>query len=192
MTSRIMRSVAVLAAAAAVTVGLATQAHAAIVDRGSWSESGTDSFDDCGFVVDVQWSDPGSWKIQSRQPGSEAFYGSFAAEYRDVLTNPETGVWMVVYGKYTFREIKATHVEGDIYQFRQHTAGVPIVVEDSDGNVVLRDRGLVVWEQVFDTFGDGEPSGEPISFELVSTHDPHPELYMTDEERCAKIAELIG
>jgi hypothetical protein len=42
------------------------------------------------------------------------------------------------------------------------------VVEDSDGNVVLRDRGRLTFRALFDTLGDGEPGGELLEQELTS------------------------
>lgn len=109
-----------------------------------------------------------------------------------MLTNPETGKFAVQSGHRVYKEIKATHVEGDIYSFRVHDAGVPYTLQNSDGDVVVRDRGLVVWEDLFDTKGDGEPGGEGLEFNLVSTHGPHSALSWTDEQYCAQLADLIG
>jgi hypothetical protein len=66
----------------------------------------------------------------------------------------------VVRGRLTFNEVGATRVEGSIFEFRTVEAGQPFVVEDSDGNLVARNRGSVHIRYLFDTQGDDEPGGE--------------------------------
>lgn len=112
-------------------------------------------------------------------------------EYHEVLTNHETGEWFVVRGHSVFREIKATHVEGDVYTFRAHEAGQPFVVENSDGRVVLRDRGLIVREALFDTLGDSEPGGVILDVAVQAVRGPHPG-FAEDFDFCALAQELIG
>lgn len=192
MTNRITRGATVTAAAATMALGTATAAHAAVLDSGTWDFSYTDSFDACGFPVEIEGHSSGSYSVTSRQPGSQTFYYSDRSQYREVLTNPGTGKWAVISGHAVFKEIKATHVDGDIYTFRVHEAGAPFTLEDSNGNVVLRDRGLVEWEHLFDTHGDGQPGGTTLDFTLVSTRGPHTALNMTDQELCAMLGTLIG
>ena len=78
---------------------------------------------------------------------------------------------------YRFQEVKATQVEGTIYEFTQKDAGQPFVVEDSSGRVVLRDRGSIRFHVVFDTKGDGEPGGEFVEFLGFEVHGPHPGFF---------------
>ena len=61
----------------------------------------------------------------------EAFLQEAAFSFRDVITNPETGRWFVVRGHSQAHEIKATHVEGTVYEFVAIQAGQPYVIEDS-------------------------------------------------------------
>jgi hypothetical protein len=106
-----------------------------------------------------------------------------------VLTNPETGAFMVVRGQFLFREFTARQVSGDIWEFTAHEVGQPFVVEDSDGNVVLRDRGRVTFRAVLDTLGDSQPGGILLEEEITGVHGPHPGL---STDFCAIATDLIG
>lgn len=191
---RRLQGMAVLVAALALMLAVAPAAHATIVDSGSGSDSGEGSFDDCGFVIDdaatVSWR---YWiRADGKEDSAQAFFGNVQIEHRAVFTNHETGDWFVIRGHFTLKDVKATLVEGDVYRFRQQQAGQPVVVEDSDGRVVLRDRGVVVWDQLFDTLGDNQPGGEELSAEVTGVHGPHPGLGLGDEGFCELATELIG
>jgi hypothetical protein len=95
---------------------------------------------------------------------------------------------MVIRGKGNFREVKATHVEGDIYRFRVQLAGQPFVIESGAGDVVYRERGLLVFDVLFDTFGDDEPGGEELSFDLVGVRGYSGFI----DDLCPLVTELIG
>ena len=56
-------------------------------------------------------------------------------------------------------ETKATHVSGTIFEFTSVNAGQPFVVRDSDGNLILRDRGVIRQVIQVDTLGDVVPGG---------------------------------
>jgi hypothetical protein len=153
--------------AAGLLLGTAPAALAGMVEREQWSfsESFTDDF--CGLDAEFEVEAHGQYMIRADKPGSSAFLFSNVFEWRDVITNPETGAWIVIRGRENHREVKATHVEGDIYRFRVQLAGQHFVIENSDGEVVYRNRGLLVFDQLFDTLGDDEPGGEELSWELV-------------------------
>jgi hypothetical protein len=75
-----------------------------------------------------------------------------------------------------FKDLTAHHVAGNIWEFTQHLAGQPFVIEDSDGNVVLRDRGLVTIRVLFDTLEDSQPGGITLEVEITGVHGPQPRL----------------
>jgi hypothetical protein len=177
--------------AALVTMMLLASTAAAtarIVERERWSFD--ESFDEefCGIDTEVDVAGSGLFMLRADRPGSTAFLVSNVFEYRETITNPATGEWLVIRGKVNFRDVKATHVEGDIYRFRAQTAGQHFVIEDRHGKVVYRDRGLLVFEVLFDTLGDDEPGGEELSFELVEMRG-HPG-YLDDI--CDLALDLIG
>ena len=89
----------------------------------------------------------------------------------------------------TIHEIKATQVEGSVYEVTQLEVGQPFVVEDSEGNVVARDRGSIRYHFVFDTGGDTEPGGEFVEFLGADVNGPHPGFFT---DRCSYAADLTG
>jgi hypothetical protein len=155
--------------------------------------SGTDSFTDCGgFQVESTFS--GRVMIKDATPTTDGqfFYFQDNYQYRDVITNPETGEFVVVRGNAIFKEVQPRQEEGTVFTFLTHEAGQPFVVEDSSGRVVLRDRGMITLSYVFDTLGDSEPGGvfleDPV---VVRVSGPHPG-FEEAFDFCALITSLIG
>ena len=83
-------------------------------------------------------------------------------------------------------------MSGNIYEFTAIEAGQPVVWEDSAGNVVLRDRGVIRHTALFDTFGDGQPGAEFIEETLVQAAAPHPAFAEDFPFACELAAELTG
>jgi hypothetical protein len=154
--------------------------------------SGTDSFsfDDCGFTLEVESEFEGHFLLRVDK-GGEAFLVKDTFSYRDVLTNPETGQWFVQRGKGLFHEIKATLIGGTIYEFVAVEAGQPFVIEDSAGNVVVRDRGVIRHTALFDTLGDGTPGAVFLEETHTAVNGPHPG-FADDFPFCEIAAELTG
>jgi len=154
--------------------------------------SGSDSFDysDCGYPIEVEAEFEGTASIRvGKNRDSSAFFLRQSFSFREVHTNPLTGEWFVIRGHSTFIEVKATQIEGSIYEFTQVESGQPFGVEDSSGRVVLRDRGSIRYHVVFDTGGDDLPGGEFIDFLGVDVSGPHPGF---DGEFCRVAGDLVG
>ena len=153
--------------------------------------SGTDSFTEngCGFPLDVASTFRGHAHVRST-PGGQAFLQHLNVSFRDVWTNRETGRSFVVRGHTVLQEIRATQVDGTIYEFEAIEAGQPFVIEDSRGRVVVRDRGVIRHTFLFDTLGDGMPGGEFIDGSAV-VHGPHPG-FADDFPFCEIAADLTG
>jgi hypothetical protein len=193
-TNRRMKTVTVaglasLAAMAVLAFG-AGPAAATVVESGFYSGTDSYSFDDCGFTLNVESEFSGHFVLRADK-GGEAFYGKDNFAYRDVYTNPETREWFVIRGNGLFSEIKATQVSGNIYEFVAIEAGQPFVLEDSAGNVVVRDRGVIRSTALFDTLGDGVPGAEFIEETHLSVSGPHPG-FAEDFPFCEIAAELTG
>lgn len=188
MRHRTLRGMAVLVTAVTLLLGSASLTLAKVVERDRYSF--TDSFtgEECGIVVEVESEVSGVFMLRRDKQNSPAFLLSDVFEYREVVTNPETGNWLVVRGKGNFREVKATQVDGDIYHFRAQLAGQHFVIENADGQVVYRDRGLLVFDVLFDTLGDDVPGGEELSFELAAVRG-HPGFI---DDLCPLIHDLLG
>lgn len=187
------RSAAAWLAALAVIATLALGASPAagtVIASGFYSGTDSFSFDDCGFTLDVESEFSGHFVLRADK-GGEAFYIHDNFRHRDVHTNAETGKWFVVRGRGLFSEIKATQVSGNIYEFVAIEAGQPFVLEDSAGNVIVRDRGVIRTTALFDTLGDGVPGAEFIEETLLSVHGPHPG-FAEDFPFCEIAAELTG
>jgi hypothetical protein len=181
--------VAALTVAAAMAVPSTAQA-APPLENIHYEFTDSSSFDDCGFTIESEVAGSGHFMVREIEGSDgQAFLGHDNYRYREVLTNPATGAWFVITGHALFKEMTGRQIEGDIWEFTAHEAGQPFVVEDSDGNVVLRDRGRLTFRAVFDTLGDGEPGGELIEQELTSISGPHPGFIA---DFCEIATELIG
>jgi hypothetical protein len=188
MRHRTTRMLTVALLVAGMTIASMSTALARIIEQDRWSFSDSYSDEVCGIDVEIDVTASGLFMIRAGRPGSPAFFVSNVYEFREVVTNPETGASMVVRGKGNFREVTATQVDGDIYRFRAQEAGQLFVIEDSAGRVVYRDRGLLVFESLFDTFGDDVPGGEELSFEVVEMRGFPGYL----DDVCGIVEDLIG
>lgn len=187
-----MRVRSALMVAALISAVLAPgAAHAAPpVDhvRGEIAEAG--SFDDCGFRIDFDLTARFHVLMrEARDSDGQAFLGQEDFHFRNVLTNPATGAWFLVRGDAVFKEMTARHIEGDIWEFTAQEVGQAFVVENSAGEVVLRDRGRLTLRAVFDTLGDSQPGGILLEEEITGVSGPHPGL---DTDFCAIATDLIG
>jgi hypothetical protein len=175
----------------AVVVALGgTPVSATVVERGRFSDQGSFSYDDCGFLVNVDFEFTSKFRIrQGKRKTASAFFLLDNLTYREVHTNAETGEWFLIRGRAIFNETKATRVEGSIFKFESVEAGQPFVVENSAGEIVLRDRGAIRRTILFDTQGDDQPGGEEIAILDVDVRGPHPGFFA---DFCDLVNELIG
>ena len=178
-----------LVAAVLLAVSIAASAQATVRDRLHYEDEWSFQ-EDCGFPVDVTGSASGLFILRegkNRDDGVFPFMDRLS--YRETWTNQQTGDWFVIRGHLLFNEVKATHVAGNVFEFRSVEAGQPFVVEDSDGNVVERNRGSVRVTFLFDNGGDDEPGGLYLDVIDVRVAGPHPSL---EKDPCDYAAELIG
>ena len=184
---------AMLVSAVAMTAALllgAIPAHATVVDRGHFSDPISFTYDDCGFDVSVEGAVSGHYRVRAGTGSREsAFFLLERFSFSEVHTNEDTGESLTLEGRVLFNEIKATHVEGNIFEFVAVEAGQPFVLYDADGNLVLRDRGSIHHRSLFDTGGDDQPGGEFIEYLGAEVHGPHPAF---GPDFCEIITPLIG
>lgn len=124
--------------------------------------------------------------------------------FRETWRNLRTGKRFIVSGHGHFTETSATFVAnsdvpadlvppeglvGPVYLFRSRNVGNPFTVKTSDGRIVLRDHGVLVGDNLFDTLGDSQPGGTSLNFEVIKVIGPHPGL---DADICAIAADLTG
>ena len=177
-----------LLAASVVALSM-TGAYASPQITGNFAESGTEEV--CGIPIDFDFTQTVR-HFDREVPGSDgqAYRGHFVVNFSNVLTNPANGEWLIVRGHEVDNELSARHVDGNIWEFTAQSAGQPFMIENSDGKVVLRDRGRTTSRFLFDTLGDGQPGGELLEVETTGVFGPHPSL--GTDAFCAVLTELIG
>jgi hypothetical protein len=189
MGRRSFLAATVLGVAAVMVFGTA-QAGATIVERGTYSDPYSFGYDDCGFEVSVDGTASGHFLIRAGKGKRDtAFFLNDNYSYVETHTNAETGAFFTVMGNAIFHETKATRLEGNLFEFEAVEAGQPFVMYDSDGNLVLRDRGSIHHRAIFDTLGDDIVGGELIEELEPDVNGPHPAF---ESDLCPIITELIG
>jgi hypothetical protein len=178
-----------LATAAALTTVAAAAAPAAVVEKGRIVD-GTYGFAyDCGFPVEVTGIASGNFRLrEGAGDDATAFFSLDRISFREIHTNAQTGEWFSVSGHFANNEVSATRVEGSLFEFRTIKAGLLAVIEDSDGNLVSRNRGVLRRTILFDTGGDQEPGGEfveLVDLDLAGSHENFDRI-------CDVATELIG
>jgi hypothetical protein len=164
-------------------------AGATIYEKGRFTEEISFSYD-CGFPVEVEGEVSGQFRIrQGKGKTASFFFFRGTSSFREVHTNTETGEWFVVRGHTVFNEVKARRVEGTIFRVTAILAGQPFTVENSAGEVVLRDRGVIRHTLLFDTEGDDVPGGVEVEFLAADVRGPHPGF---DADFCELVSGLIG
>jgi hypothetical protein len=188
--TRIHNLAAVAAATVAVVLLGGTPAEATIVERGHYSDDYSFDYSDCGLDVAVEGTASGHFRIRAGKGKTDtAFFLNDNFPYTETHTNVETGAFLTITGNGVFNEVKATRVEGTIFELEAVEAGQPFRVYDSDGNLVLRDRGSRRHRILFDTLGDDMPGGEVIFEFPTEVHGAHPGF---DTDFCEIIRPLIG
>jgi hypothetical protein len=187
------RCIATAAALAlAVLASAAAPAHAQVINREHFAFSFSEETELCGIAVqqDTEVSGTAHERVGKRTADS-AFFAHVTYQYTDTFTNPATGEFLVIEGHALFQDIRATRVEGTVFQFTSVEAGQVVVLRDSSGRVVLRDRGVIRSTLLFDTLGDDTPGGEEVGERLtVRLAGRHPSF---DEDAfCAAVEDLIG
>jgi hypothetical protein len=190
MSVRAVRSLVVATGMMVALAVCAAPAGATVIHEGT--DSGTDHFtdDSCGFTLAVDVSFQTRTQLRVDQTG-QAFLEHTIFRTTETVTNPATGGYFYIVHRGLYHEIKATQVEGTVYEFVAVEAGQPFVIKDASGNVVSRDRGVIRHTFLFDTLGDSQPSGNFIVELSDDIHGPHP-AFAEDFPFCEIAATLTG
>lgn len=192
-TSARRRAAVGLAMALGATVALASPAEATIVHTEHYEGTFQDAFPLCGIDVELDVEFSGRIKIrEGKGRDAGAFFLQDHFSVLETFTNPANGKYFTISRNGVFQELKATRIEGSIFEFIAHEVGQPFVLRDMDGNVVVRDRGAIVYRSVFDTLGDDQPGGIELDFEVVKIAGPHPGFAPSDEDVCGVVTSLLG
>lgn len=167
-----------------------TSAGAEVLGPERFTEVDSFTYSDCGYPIRVDVEREGTISYRVGKHGDESvFFARGNVSFREVHTNELTGEHFVVSGHSSFRDLRATHVEGSVYEVVQQQTGQPFVVEDSSGDVVARDRGLLRFTIVVDTGGDDDPDSAFLDFLGFEVRGPHPGF---ENPFCAYAGDLVG
>ena len=183
------RACRTLATAAALSAVFAAPAPAAMFEKGRIVDGNYGFAYDCGFPVEVTGLASGNFHMrEGTGDDATAFFSFDRISFREIHTNTLTGEWFSISGHFVNSEVSATRIEGSLFEFRIIKAGPVAVIEDSDGTLVSRDRGLMRRTILFDTGGDQEPGGAFIELVDLDFAGPHP----TFDRLCDVATELTG
>ena len=164
----------------------ATSAHYSFVDRFT--------YDDCGFRVDVESTNTGTFHLRSGHAGDPTPYLFDNYEWHSTTTNPANGKWFTEEGNGQYRDLKITNVEGTVYTFQAIESGRPYSLTDMDGNKLFFDRGRLLVTFQVDTKGDDDLSNDeeiPGSFQLLADNGSHPAWHF-DGDFCEIVVDLLS
>jgi hypothetical protein len=157
----------------------AVPAQAAPLERENYS--GTDSFDIdvCGFSIHDEVTFEGVFMLKAPEsPGAPPRYFD-NYDTREVLTANGRTAYLNHQGLY--KDLRIRHVEGTIYEFTAIETGQPWVLRDQDGNVLIRDRGLLRTQFQVDTLGDTDLDNDVFidgTFSLLKDAGRHDAFYL--------------
>ena len=181
-------SLAVSAVAVVTALGAGT-ARATVVERDHYtSEPYSFSHHDCGFTVDVAGTTSGHFRTRAGNAKTDtAFFGLDNYSFTETQTNRTTGKFVTITANAVFNEVRAKRVEGNIFEFWAVEAG-QFRMFDSNGRLVARDRGSILWHILFDTGGDEVPGGEVVEEFPPTLRGKHPGF----ENYCQLLTQLTG
>lgn len=121
-----------------------------------------------------------------------AFFGHNNYSYVDTFTNIANDKFFTISGNGLNQDVRATRVEGSIFEFVSHDVGQPYTVRDMSGAVVLRDRGSLSFTYLFDTLGDNVPGGTFLQDVSLRVSGPHPGFFLDEADVCPSVIGMIG
>jgi hypothetical protein len=135
----------------------------------------TTTFDDlCGIPVTTHVVARENGIVRLDRRGDPVF--KLSGRARITWVNPATGLWVTNFIAGQFREIRIVeNPDGTTTIFSTNT-GIPELLRSSDGTVLVKDVGRIVFASTFD-FGDPGDFEDDVflGFEIVSVSGPHPE-----------------
>jgi hypothetical protein len=143
----------------------------------------------CGIDVQIEGTFSAKGRVRTGTGKlATAFFEHVNFEFSETWT-AANGNFVTVTGKGLFNEVKAVPLGGNLFRFSAVQAGQPFRLYDSEGNLVLRDRGVIRLSAVFDTLGDATPGGDLVVEFEPSVRGPHPGFF--DETLCPVLVPLL-
>jgi hypothetical protein len=169
---------ALLAAAAVAAFAVVPAAQGAIFERFRFvDEPYSLEAEICGIEVQIEGTATGATRIRTGTGKlATAFFEHTSVAYSETWT-AANGRSVTVTGHSIFNEVKAVPLGANVFRFTAIQAGQPFRLYDSQGNLLLRDRGVIRFGYVLDTLGDATPGGVVIEFLEPSVRGPHPGFF---------------
>jgi len=175
-----------------VVMAGAVPAQATIFEKGHFSFQDSFEEDLCGIAVRHDFEVTGNFRTRTGKGDlDQAFFGQGNNRFTDTFTNLGTDASFSIEGTVVDKDVKATPLGGNVFEFRFQEAGT-VVVCDMDGDVVLRDSGVFRTTIVFDTLGDSMPGGDVLDETVDRVSGPHPLFEMDEAAFCDTVHDLIG
>ena len=172
------RWVVALAVAPLLAAGVPT-ASASPLEHENYSFTDSFDFDDCGFTIHDEATGKGTFILKApRTPGGPPLLMDNYEVHETLTANGRT---LFVDHQGMYKDLHATLVEGTVYRFVAQESGRPFTVTDDAGNVLFRDRGLLVQTFLVDTLGDTDLENDVFiegSYELLADRGSHPGFYI--------------
>jgi dienelactone hydrolase len=169
---------------ALIAATLATSSASATISERERSVRNAYEFDawDCGYRMHVVGVETHllKWRVSTKIDDFLYFTNNYA--FQETWT-ADDGRFFTLSGNGIFKDVKATSLGGSLYQFTIHENGQPIVITNSEGVVVSRDRGNLTASFTID-FATGEEN-----FLGLQLRGPHP-LFGVD--LCQAVAPLTA
>jgi hypothetical protein len=186
---RARKLLGVLLATAVVGLVAVPAAQATIFERFRFVEQYSFPEEICGIEVEIEGTVSVHGRIRTGKGNqATAFFGHFNIDYSETWT-AANGRFVTVTGNSVFNEVKAVPLGGNLFRFTAVEAGQPFRLYDSEGNLLLRDRGVIRHSAVFDTEGDDTPGAVLIEEFEPSVRGPHPGFF--DETLCPVLVPLL-
>jgi hypothetical protein len=184
------RLLGLLLAAAVAALAVVPAAQGAIFERFRFVDEPY-SFEEeiCGIEVQIEGTATGAGRVRlGKGELATAFFEHTNFAYTETWT-AANGSFVTVTGNAVFNEVKAVPLGGNVFRFTAIEAGQPFRLYDSQGNLLLRDRGVIRNSIVFDTLGDATPGWVVIEELEPSVRGPHPGF--DDETLCPVLVPLL-
>jgi len=188
--TRRLLGVLLAALVAALAVAPAAQAQGAIYERFRFvDEPYSFEREFCGIEVLVEGTESGQGRVRSGTGKlATAFFGRTNFAFSETWT-AANGMSVTVTGRFVFNEVKAVPLGGTVFRFTAIEAGQAFRLYDSQGNLLLREGGVIRFSVVFDTLGDATPGGVFIEELEPIVRGQHPGF--DDETLCPVLVPLL-
>jgi hypothetical protein len=179
------RGLRVLGCIAALLVALTSasaSATATIGDRFKFSNPYDFVSWDCGYPMDVAGVESHLVLVRNDKSLDGNVFVTDNYEFKETWTSAD-GTWFSLAGNGVAKDVRAKSLGGTLYEFTFQDSGQPIVVTDSSGTVLSRDRGNLSFQYTID-IADGTFTSVGLGLS-----GPHPLFF---DDLCKVVAPLTG